>query len=66
MAEVAQIYLLDSNLHILFAQQRAEIKTFFSEIKALISSALHNHYIHIVPKSTIIFVVYKLLDSIGV
>lgn len=46
--EIAQIFLLDDNLNILFSQQRSNIKTFFDDFCKLISTSLHNNYSHIV------------------
>ena len=46
--QLAQIYLFDSNLHILFAQERLKTRTFLSEVRELISSALHNRHSHVV------------------
>lgn len=46
--EIAQIFLLDENLNILFSQQRSKIDTYFVDICKLISSALHNNFSHIV------------------
>lgn len=47
---ILQIYLLDSNLQILFAQERHNLsnKLYFSETRQLISENLHGKRSHIV------------------
>lgn len=51
--EVAQIFLLDDNLHILFGQERVNLKSVrLADIRQLISEALHNKsYSHLVSLS---------------
>lgn len=50
---IAQIYLLDDNLNILFSQKRSNIKTYLDDMRQLISESLHNNYSHIVPKTRV-------------
>ena len=49
-SEILQIYLLDSNLQILFAQERHNLsnKFYFHEMRQLISDSLHGNRSHIV------------------
>lgn len=61
--EIAQIFLLDDNLNVLFSQQRSNIKTFFDDFCKLISTSLHNNYSHIVTLRILFIVLMCFLDS---
>lgn len=54
MIEPAQILLLDQNLQIVFSQEQERTKTYFQELRQLISEALHNNYSHLVHQTCIV------------
>lgn len=52
--EIISVFLLDSNLQILFSQERQNLSHKFHELRQLISDSLHGNRSHIVKLGVIL------------